>query len=120
MCLIKGWVPIFTKKERQAGGIVEATIPYAASSLAVQAQQHYEIRAIDETDDVGEMETDDVDVVVLSACVQMPSLRAVPRAEAITGKPVVTAAIATTWAMLKALDLDTLVPGGGALLSGKY
>ena len=71
-------------------------------------------------DIVADMDTDDVDVVVLSACVQMPSLRAVPRAEAITGKPVVTAAIATTWAMLKALDLDTLVPGGGALLSGKY
>ena len=71
-------------------------------------------------DIIADMDTDDVDVVVLSACVQMPSLRAVPRAEAITGKPVVTAAIATTWAMLKALDLDTLVPGGGALLSGKY
>ncbi|TYC61971.1 Asp/Glu racemase [Rhodobacterales bacterium] len=69
---------------------------------------------------VAEMDTADVDVVVLSACVQMPSLRAVPMAEAVTGKPVVTAAIATTWAILKALNLDTLVPGGGALLSGQY
>ena len=40
--------------------------------------------------------------------------------EAMTGKPVVTAAIATTYAMLKALDLDTYVPGAGALLSGAY
>ena len=69
---------------------------------------------------VAEMDTADVDVVVLSACVQMPSLRAVPMVEAVTGKPVVTAAIATTWAILKALNLDTLVPGGGALLSGEY
>jgi maleate isomerase len=66
------------------------------------------------------MKTDDVDAVVLSACVQMPSLPAVPMAEAITGKPVVTAAIATTWQMLRALKLDTRVPGGGTLLSGAY
>lgn len=66
------------------------------------------------------MKTDDVDAVVLSACVQMPSLPAVPMVEALTGKPVVTAAIATTWQMLKALGLDTRVPGGGALLSGAY
>lgn len=64
--------------------------------------------------------TDDVDAVVLSACVQMPSLRAVPLVEAQTGKPVLTAAIATTWEMLRALGLEARVPGGGALLSGAY
>jgi len=57
---------------------------------------------------------------VLSACVQMPSLAAVPKVEALTGKPVVTAAIATTYQMLKALDLEPVVPGAGALLSGAY
>nr|WP_262927251.1 Asp/Glu racemase [Phytohalomonas tamaricis] len=61
-----------------------------------------------------------VDAIVLSACVQMPSLAAVPKVEALTGKPVVTAAIATTYAMLKALNLDPVVPGAGALLSGAY
>ncbi len=66
------------------------------------------------------MPTEDVDAVVLSACVQMPSLAAVPMAEAMTGKPVLSAAIATTWSMLKALDLPTRVPGGGTLLSGAY
>ncbi|MCZ7171564.1 Asp/Glu racemase, partial [Salmonella enterica] len=40
--------------------------------------------------------------------------------EAMTGKPVITAAIATTYAMLKALDLEAVVPGGGTLLSGAY
>jgi maleate isomerase len=61
-----------------------------------------------------------VDVIVLSACVQMPSLSAVAKVEAQTGKPVLTAAIATTYAMLKALDLEPIVPGAGALLSGAY
>ncbi|MFS2024896.1 Asp/Glu racemase [Massilia sp. CT11-137] len=69
---------------------------------------------------VAEMDVSDVDVVVLSACVQMPSLQAVPMVEAMTGKPVVTAAIATTYAMLKALGIEPVVPGAGALLSGAY
>ena len=71
-------------------------------------------------DIVAGMKTDDVDVVVLSACVQMPSLPAVPMVEARTGKPVLTAAIATTWQMLRALGVETRVPGGGTLLSGAY
>jgi maleate isomerase len=69
---------------------------------------------------VQSMNTADADVIVLSACVQMPSLPAVPMVEAMTGKPVLTAAIATTYAILKRLDLDPVVPGGGALLSGAY
>ncbi|QKJ86865.1 Maleate isomerase [Paramixta manurensis] len=69
---------------------------------------------------VAGLDTTDVDAIVLSACVQMPSLPAVATVEAQTGKPVVTAAIATTYAMLKALELEAVVPGAGALLSGAY
>ena len=69
---------------------------------------------------VAEMDVAAVDAIVLSACVQMPSLAAVAKVEAITRKPVVTAAIATTYAMLKALRLEPVVPGAGALLSGAY
>ncbi|MGQ9369577.1 maleate cis-trans isomerase family protein [Azospirillum sp. ST 5-10] len=69
---------------------------------------------------VAELDTDGVDAVVLSACVQMPSLPSVAQVEAQVRKPVVTAAVATTYAMLRALDLKTFVPGAGALLSGAY
>lgn len=69
---------------------------------------------------VADMKTDDVDAIVLSACVQMPSLPAIAQVEALTGKPVVTAAVATTFAMLGALGLEQVVPGAGALLSGRY
>jgi maleate isomerase len=69
---------------------------------------------------VASMNTKDVDAVVLSACVQMPSLPVVEKVEAMTGKPVITAAIATTYALLKELDLEAVVPGGGTLLSGAY
>ena len=71
-------------------------------------------------DIVAEMDFSTVDAIVLSACVQMPSLPAVARVEAVTRKPVVTAAIATTYAMVKALQLEPYVPGAGALLSGAY
>ncbi len=71
-------------------------------------------------DIVDSMNLDDVDGIVLSACVQMPSLPAIPMVEARTGKPVVTAAVATTYQMLKALELEAVVPGAGALLSGAY
>lgn len=66
------------------------------------------------------MNTAEADVIVLSACVQMPSLPAIPIVEAMTGKPVLTAAVATTYAMLGALGLDRVSPGAGALLSGAY
>ena len=62
----------------------------------------------------------DVDVLVLSSCVQMPSLAAVPIVEQECGLPVISASIATTFQMLKRLGLKTVAPNAGALLSGKY
>lgn len=69
---------------------------------------------------VQSMDLSAVDVIVLSACVQMPSLPVIAKVEALTGKPVVTAAVATTYCMLKTLNLEPVVPGAGALLSGAY
>lgn len=84
-------------------------------NLAVAAHDPMNLPGI-----VATMDTSEADVIVLSACVQMPSLPAVPMVEAQSGKPVLTAAIATSWQMLKALNVETRVPGGGALLSGAY
>jgi maleate isomerase len=58
----------------------------------------------------------DVDAIVLSACVQMPSLAAIESVERATGLPVTTASVCTTYALLKALDLTAAGPLGGALL----
>ena len=58
------------------------------------------------------------DAIVLSACVQMPSLSAVQAVEDESGLPVLTAATATAFALLGALGLDRQVPGAGRLLSG--
>lgn len=59
-----------------------------------------------------------VDAVVLSACVQMPSLPAIQRAQDLIGKPVLSASVATVYQMLKTLGLETRVPNAGYVLSG--
>jgi maleate isomerase len=61
-----------------------------------------------------------INALVLSACVQMPSLPSIQKVEDAIGIPVVSAAVCTTHQMLKRLGLETRVPGAGALLSGKY
>ena len=61
-----------------------------------------------------------IDALVLSACVQMPSLASIQKVEDAIGLPVVSAAVCTTYQMLKKLDLEARVPGAGALLSGRY
>lgn len=66
------------------------------------------------------LNTDDADAVVLSACVQMPSLEAVQVVEDVVGKPVVSAAVCTTYGILSALNLEPRVPDAGSLLSGRY
>jgi maleate isomerase len=69
---------------------------------------------------VSRLDTSGVDVVVLSACVQMPSLASIQITEDRLGVPVISASVATTWTMLKRLGLTAHVPGAGALLSGRY
>jgi maleate isomerase len=60
------------------------------------------------------------DAVVLSACVQMPSLAAIPAVEASLGLPVTSSSICTAFRMLESLGLDTVSKDAGALLSGRY
>lgn len=58
------------------------------------------------------------DAIILSACVQMPSLRAVQTVEEELGLPVITAATATTYEILKALGHKPSIAGAGSLLAG--
>jgi maleate isomerase len=57
------------------------------------------------------------DAIVLSACVQMPSLASIPEVEARLDLPVLSAATATTYDLLTALGRSTVVPDAGHLLS---
>jgi maleate isomerase len=61
-----------------------------------------------------------IDALVVSACVQMPSLPAIERVEQRAGVPTISAAVCTTFQMLKSLRLDTYVPHAGTLLSESF
>ena len=69
-------------------------------------------------EDVRGLNTDGADVVVASACVQMPSLPAIQRIEDMLGIRTVSTAVCTVRRMLDHLKLEPIVPGAGALLSG--
>jgi len=63
------------------------------------------------------LNTRGADAVVLSSCVQMPSLGALKAAEDKVGLPCLSAAAATTRAILKSLQLDPAIPGFGSFLA---
>ncbi|MEQ8663829.1 MAG: hypothetical protein RLW62_23670 [Gammaproteobacteria bacterium] len=66
------------------------------------------------------LDTRGIDAVVLSACVQMPSLAALDLAQQAFDVPVLSSAAATAYSILRELGLPTRVPRAGALLSGVY
>lgn len=68
-------------------------------------------------DDVTKLNTANVDVVVLSACVQMPSLPAVAPAQQRLGIPVTSTAVCTVRNMLDLLRLETRIEHCGAVLA---
>ncbi|MCX6386735.1 MAG: Asp/Glu racemase [Solirubrobacterales bacterium] len=59
------------------------------------------------------------EAVVLSACVQMPSLPAIQVAEERLGLPVLSASVATAYDVFDQLGLTPVAPRCGALLAGR-
>jgi maleate isomerase len=70
-------------------------------------------------DIAAKVDTSGADALVLSACVQMPSLPVVQRIQDAFDIPVVTASVATVWRTLRELGLDPVVPGAGWLLADR-
>jgi maleate isomerase len=94
-----------------------------ASHVSLEIPDNLEVAAHDPmrlVEIYKDLDLNGVDALVLSACVQMPSLAAIPIVEAECGIPVVSSAVCTTWQMLQTLGLEAIVPDAGALLSGKY
>jgi len=92
-------------------------------SLALEIPDNLEVAAQDPAnllEHYKKLDLTGIDVLVLSACVQMPSLPAIQKVEDAIGKPVVSAAVCTTYQMLKELELETRIPECGALLSGQH
>jgi maleate isomerase len=69
---------------------------------------------------VKRLNTQGADVIVASACVQMPSLPAIQAIEDMMGIPTVSTAVCTVRRMLDHLNLEAIVPNAGSLLNGIY
>lgn len=67
--------------------------------------------------DIERLNTQGVDAVVISACVQMPSLSVIARAEDKLGLPVASASVCTACSMMRALKLQPVAPDAGYFLS---
>ncbi|NYI80399.1 maleate cis-trans isomerase family protein [Nocardioides panzhihuensis] len=63
------------------------------------------------------IDTAELDALVISCCVQMPSLDLVDLAEKELGIPVISAATAGAYSILAARGLPLTIPGAGSLLS---
>ncbi len=90
------------------------------SSMSLEVDDNVEVGRLDPSLLVSyatKLDLTKADAVVLSACVQMPSLSAIEDAERVLGRPVLSAATATTYEVLALLGERPSVPGAGAALA---
>lgn len=102
---------------------IEAEGIEVIDSISLEIEDNLEVGARDPmalVDIASRLNIANADAVVLSACVQMPSLGAVAVVEKSLGLPVVSSAVCTAFRMLEELGLDTVVADAGTLLSGRY
>jgi len=115
--------PYLPKLTRVVVDYLEAEGVRVLDSVALGVADNLEVAAQDPRNLVGiarRLDRPDADAVVLSACVQMPSLPVVGEVEAELGKPVISAAVCTAHQLMRAMGLPALAPGGGRLLGGDY
>jgi maleate isomerase len=111
--------PYLKELTRLVVGYIEDAGIEVGDALSLEVSDNRAVAGLD-PDDLKthwkRLDVRDCDALVLSACVQMPSLAAIEEVERHSGLPTLSAATATTWAILRALDLEPVVPGAGALL----
>lgn len=89
--------------------------------ITLECPDNLEVAKLDQrelVDHARSVDTRGVDALVLSSCVQMPSLRSIQVVEDQLGLPTFSASVATTWDILNRLDLAPRISGAGTLLSG--
>jgi maleate isomerase len=91
---VTGWRALEVEDNRAVGRIPGGQVMSAARSLDLTA----------------------ADALIISACVQMPSLGLIEAAEGEFSLPVLSAATAGAYSILRACGLPAAVPGAGALL----
>lgn len=89
-------------------------------SISREEPDNLRVGALDQDELVqlaAQVDTSRADALVISACVQMPSLRAMQVVQRTSDVPVLSAASATVWKMLQQLGMEPVAPDAGALLA---
>jgi maleate isomerase len=111
--------PYLKELTRLVAGYIEDAGIEVGDAVSLEVSDNRAVAALDPEDlktRWQRLDLRDCDALVLSACVQMPSLSAIEEVERHSGLPTLSAATATTWAILRALNLEPVVPGAGQLL----
>ena len=90
------------------------------SSISLEVADNVEVGQLDPSRLVGyagQLNLAKADAIILSACVQMPSLPAIEDAQRAFGRPVLSAATATAYEVLDLLGEQPYVPEAGAALA---
>jgi maleate isomerase len=112
--------PYLEELTRLVAAYIEDAGIEVADAVSLEVSDNQAVAALDPEDLKTHWKRLDLrgcDALVLSACVQMRSLPVIEDVERQSGVPTLSAATATTWALLRALDLEPVAPGAGALLA---
>jgi maleate isomerase len=114
--------PYMRELTRMVADYIEDAGVEVVDALSLEVPDNLAVARLDPADlreHYRRVRIDNADALVLSACVQMPSLSAIQAVEDEAGLPVLSAATATAFRILSELGLPTAVPGAGSLLSGR-
>lgn len=114
--------PYMPQLTELVAGYIESYGVEVVDSLSLAVADNVEVGRLEPArlpDHVRELDLSRAQMLIASACVQMPSLGAIETLEEQTGLPVVSAATATTAELLDALSAPRAVPGAGSLLGSE-
>jgi len=103
-------------------GCIEAVGVEVVDAVSLEVDDNLAVGRLDPVGLLGVaqgMSLSGCDALVLSACVQMPSLPMIDTVEKALSLPVLSAASSTVFELLRSLGRDTYVPRAGHLLSGE-
>ncbi len=116
IAIVTPYLPPLTKL---VAGYIESYDVEVVDSLSLAVADNVEVGRLDAAAlgaHVRDLDLSRAQMLIASACVQMPSLDALEPLQEQTGLPVISAATATTAELLDALALPRAIPGAGALL----
>jgi maleate isomerase len=118
VAIVTPYVPALTEK---VAAYLEAGGATVVDSLSLSVDDNVEVARLDPArlpELAAGLDLSSADAMIISCCVQMPSLSAIPEAEEQLGLPVLSAATATVHDLLVRLGREPAVPGAGRLLAG--